>query len=86
MGGAIASLPDGGGNHTPNAEFNFYVDPEAAQVVLRSGMPIVLSTLNISRKAKFTKEWYKEDRRRGHANHTASSRNSSGPASRRDRT
>jgi inosine-uridine nucleoside N-ribohydrolase len=60
MGGAIASFPDGGGNHTPNAEFNFYVDPEAAQVVLRSGIPIVLSTLNISRKAKFTKEWYEK--------------------------
>jgi inosine-uridine nucleoside N-ribohydrolase len=58
MGGAIASLPDGGGNHTPNAEFNFYVDPEAAQVVLRSGIPIVLSPLNVSRKARFTKEWY----------------------------
>jgi len=58
MGGAIASLPDGGGNHTPNAEFNFYVDPEAAQIVVRSGIPIVLSPLNISRKAKFTKEWY----------------------------
>jgi inosine-uridine nucleoside N-ribohydrolase len=58
MGGAIASLPDGGGNHTPNAEFNFYVDPEAAQIVLRSGIPIVLSPLNISRKARFTKEWY----------------------------
>lgn len=58
MGGAIASLPDGGGNHTPNAEFNFYVDPEAAQIVLRSGMPIVLSPLNISRKARFTKDVY----------------------------
>ena len=58
MGGAIASLPDGGGNHTPNAEFNFYVDPEAARIVLRSGIPIVLSPLNISRKARFTKEWY----------------------------
>lgn len=58
MGGAIASLPDGAGNHTPNAEFNFYVDPEAAQMVLRSGMPIVLSPLNISRKARFSKEWY----------------------------
>lgn len=58
MGGAIASLPDGGGNHTPNAEFNFYVDPEAAQIVLRSGMPIVLSPLNISRKAGFAREWY----------------------------
>jgi inosine-uridine nucleoside N-ribohydrolase len=36
MGGAIASLPDGGGNATPNAEFNFWVDPEAARIVLRS--------------------------------------------------
>jgi purine nucleosidase len=58
MGGAIASLPDGAGNHTPNAEFNFYVDPEAAQIVLRSGIPIVLSPLNVSRKARFTKDWY----------------------------
>lgn len=58
MGGAIASLPDGAGNHTPNAEFNFYVDPEAARIVLRSGIPIVLSPLNVSRKARFTKEWY----------------------------
>ena len=60
MGGAIASLPDGAGNHTPNAEFNFYVDPEAAQIVLRSGMPIVLSPLNISRKARFTKDVYEK--------------------------
>jgi inosine-uridine nucleoside N-ribohydrolase len=58
MGGAIASLPDGGGNHTPNAEFNFYVDPEAAQIALRSGIPIVLSPLNVSRKARFTKADY----------------------------
>lgn len=58
MGGAIASLPDGGGNHTPNAEFNFYVDPEAAQIVLRSGIPIILSPLNVSRKARFTKADY----------------------------
>ena len=58
MGGAIASLPDGGGNHTPNAEFNFYVDPEAAQIVLRSGIPIVLSPLNVSRRTRFGKESY----------------------------
>ena len=58
MGGAVAALPDGAGNHTPNAEFNFYVDPEAAKVVLRSGIPIILSPLNVSRKANFTKESY----------------------------
>jgi inosine-uridine nucleoside N-ribohydrolase len=60
MGGAIASLPDGSGNHTPNAEFNFYVDPEAARIALRSGIPIVLSPLNVSRKARFTREWYEK--------------------------
>jgi inosine-uridine nucleoside N-ribohydrolase len=56
MGGAIASLPDGGGNITPNAEFNFWVDPEAASIVLRSGIPIELSPLNVSRKTGFKKE------------------------------
>ncbi len=58
MGGAIAALPDGAGNQTPNAEFNFWVDPEAARVVLRSGIPIQLSPLNVSRKTNLTKEWY----------------------------
>lgn len=60
MGGAIASLPDGAGNTTPNAEFNFWVDPEAAKVVLRSGIPIILSPLNVSRKAVFTRDWYEK--------------------------
>ena len=55
MGGAIASLPDGGGNATPNAEFNIWVDPEAARIVLRSGIPIALSPLNVSRKTAFDK-------------------------------
>lgn len=50
MGGAFASLPDGGGNLTPNAEFNFWVDPEAAHVVLTSGIPIEISPLNVARK------------------------------------
>ncbi|HEY7098637.1 MAG TPA: nucleoside hydrolase [Terriglobales bacterium] len=58
MGGAIASLPDGGGNITPNAEFNFWVDPEAAQVVIRSGIPIVLTPLNVTSKTDFSKAWY----------------------------
>lgn len=58
MGGAIASLPNGGGNVTPNAEFNFWVDPEAARIVLRSGIPIALTPLNVTRKTAFTKPWY----------------------------
>jgi inosine-uridine nucleoside N-ribohydrolase len=53
MGGAIAALPDGAGNITPNAEFNFWVDPEAARAVLRSGIPIELSPLNVSRRTSF---------------------------------
>jgi inosine-uridine nucleoside N-ribohydrolase len=58
MGGAVASLEDGGGNITPNAEFNFWVDPEAARKTLRSGIPVLLSPLNVSRKTKLTKKWY----------------------------
>ena len=58
MGGAIALLPEGAGNITPNAEFNFWVDPEAAYVVLRSGIPIELSPLNVSRQSALTKDWY----------------------------
>jgi inosine-uridine nucleoside N-ribohydrolase len=60
MGGAVASLPDGAGNMTPNAEFNFWVDPEAARIVLRSGIPIVLSPLNVSRKTSLNREWYEK--------------------------
>lgn len=60
MGGAIALLPDGAGNITPNAEFNFWVDPEAAHVTLRSGIPIELSPLNVSRKSSLTEQWYEK--------------------------
>jgi inosine-uridine nucleoside N-ribohydrolase len=58
MGGAVAALADGAGNITPNAEFNFWVDPEAAHIVLRSGIPIELSALNVSRKTGLTRSWY----------------------------
>lgn len=60
MGGAVAMLPDGAGNMTPNAEYNFWVDPEAAYVTLRSGIPIELSPLNVSRKSALTKDWYEK--------------------------
>lgn len=39
-----------GGNVTPAAEFNIYVDPEAAAAVLRSGMPIVMMPLDVTHK------------------------------------
>jgi len=38
----------GPGNISPNAEFNFWVDPEAVRVVLRSGMPLELVGWDIS--------------------------------------
>ncbi|MBI4588784.1 MAG: nucleoside hydrolase [Candidatus Rokubacteria bacterium] len=47
MGGAVG-VP---GNVTPVAEFNFYVDPEAAAQVLASGLPIELVPLDITRNA-----------------------------------
>ena len=39
-----------GGNITPAAEFNIYVDPEAADEVFRSGMPIVMMPLDVTHK------------------------------------
>ena len=44
MGGAIRHE----GNTTPLAEFNTYVDPHAAHIVYHSGMPIVLTPLDVT--------------------------------------
>jgi purine nucleosidase len=43
-----------GGNTTPAAEFNIYVDPHAADVVFRSGVPIVVMPLDATHKALTT--------------------------------
>ncbi|GLS29842.1 purine nucleosidase [Mesorhizobium albiziae] len=40
-----------GGNITPTSEFNIYVDPHAADVVFRSGAPIVMMPLDVTHKA-----------------------------------
>ena len=58
MGGAFASLDGGAGNMTPNAEFNIWVDPEAAWAVLHSGIPLEFTPLNVTRKTSFTKQYY----------------------------
>ena len=46
MGGGIAL-----GNWTPAAEFNILVDPEAADIVFNSGVPIVMAGLDVTEKA-----------------------------------
>jgi len=46
MGGAMRE----GGNITPSAEFNIYVDPHAADRVLKCGAPIVMHGLDVTHK------------------------------------
>jgi pyrimidine-specific ribonucleoside hydrolase len=46
MGGAVAE-----GNVTPSAEFNIWVDPEAARVVFESGLPITMVGLDVTHQA-----------------------------------
>jgi purine nucleosidase len=43
-----------GGNVTPAAEFNIYVDPQAARLVLESGIPITLIPLDCTHQALTT--------------------------------
>ena len=49
MGGAM-----GLGNWTPAAEFNIYVDPEAAEIVFQSGILVVMAGLDVTTKHKST--------------------------------
>ena len=51
MGGAYFEV----GNITPAAEFNIYVDPEAADIVFKSGAPLVVMPLDVTHKALTTK-------------------------------
>jgi purine nucleosidase len=51
MGGAYFEV----GNVTPTAEFNIYVDPEAAEIVLKSGAPIVVMPLDVTHRALTTR-------------------------------
>jgi pyrimidine-specific ribonucleoside hydrolase len=51
MGGSLS-----GGNVSPAAEFNIYVDPEAAAFVFRSGIPITMVGLDVTRKAMLHEE------------------------------
>ena len=50
MGGAYFQV----GNITTAAEFNIYVDPEAAKAVFGSGVPLVVAPLDVTHKALTT--------------------------------
>ncbi len=51
MGGAYFEV----GNITPAAEFNIYVDPQAADIVFKSGIPITVLPLDVTHKALVTR-------------------------------
>ncbi len=58
MGGAYFEV----GNITPAAEFNIYVDPEAADIVFKSGVPLVVMPLDVTHKALTSRAWVEEMR------------------------
>ena len=55
MGGATK-----GGNCSPCAEYNIYADPEAAQIVCRSGMKLVMCPLDVTHQAYLNEEFFAE--------------------------
>ena len=57
MGGAVRTA----GNVTPHAEFNFYVDPLAARIVLDSGLPITLVPLDATHQVSLTPDAMEEE-------------------------
>ena len=54
-----------GGNITPSAEFNIYVDAEAADIVFKSGVEIVLCPLDVTMKAFVTETELEEIKKIG---------------------
>ena len=58
-----------GGNITPAAEFNIYVDPEAAKIVLESGVKITMLPLDVTHKTLVRRDFL--DRLRGSRKNSA---------------
>jgi purine nucleosidase len=63
MGGAYFEV----GNITPTAEFNIFVDPEAADIVLRSGIAITMHPLDVTHGALTTRDRIERIGRLGNA-------------------
>ncbi len=60
MGGSFSA-----GNITPYASFNIYTDPHAALIVFGCGAPVIMTGLDVTRKAMPTPEWCAELRATG---------------------
>jgi pyrimidine-specific ribonucleoside hydrolase len=54
MGGSLS-----GGNMTPAAEFNLYVDPEAARIVFDANIPLTMVGLDVTRKCLVSEQHIK---------------------------
>lgn len=61
MGGAYFEV----GNVTPAAEFNIYVDPEAAEIVFASGAPLTVVPLDVTHQALTSRPWVETMRKLG---------------------
>ncbi len=59
------------GNITPLAEFNIYVDPEAAKIIFQSDLPIVMSGLDVTEKAEITVDEIESLQHKGRVSHLA---------------
>jgi len=72
MGGAVrvpGNLQDGGVFHTSNstAEWNIFIDPIAARIIFRSGIPIRLIALDATNKVKISPEFLFEFAEKPHS-------------------
>lgn len=61
MGGAYFEV----GNVTPAAEFNIYVDPEAAAIVFGAGVELAVMPLDVTHGALTSRGWVERMRRTG---------------------
>lgn len=61
MGGAYFEV----GNITPAAEFNIFVDPEAADIVFRSGAELTVVPLDVTHQALTSRDWVETMRKLG---------------------